>query len=73
MWKKHRSYAFFRFFFSGEECANTAKPDPKQMIADYQLQKSQLAISVYENVGQSQYEHIETIFSDVMQGGREGE
>ena len=43
------------------------------MIADYQLQKSQLAFSVYEDVGQSQYEHIETVFSDVMQGGREGE
>ncbi|CAF1139931.1 unnamed protein product, partial [Adineta ricciae] len=54
-----------------EECPNTAKPDPKQMIADYQLKRSQLAFSVYEDVGQSQYEHIETIFSDVMQEGKE--
>ncbi|CAF1612421.1 unnamed protein product [Adineta ricciae] len=54
-----------------EECPNTGKPDAKQMIADYQLKKSQLAFSVYEDVGQSQYHYIETIFSGVMHEGKE--
>ncbi|CAF1469692.1 unnamed protein product [Adineta ricciae] len=54
-----------------EECPNTGKPDAKQMIGDYQLKKSQLAFSVYEDVGQSQYHYMETIFSGVMQEGKE--
>ncbi|CAF1532259.1 unnamed protein product [Adineta ricciae] len=60
-------------FQTGKRCPNTAAKTPKQMIADYQLQKSQLAFSVFERVGQGQWQHIETIFSDVMQEEKEGQ